>query len=297
MTEYPGTGGGVATEFLYDLSEVLETRWKTTVRDARGNQTRYVMNGYGAVLEMHEPPGRSTFFEWAPDDVLKKSEKDANGRVTRYAHDARGNLTARPWTSADGSTTLPVATYAYDARFNKLTLKSDGAGHTTTYEIDPLDGDVLSMTDPVTALTSYEYDAHGRLLRETDHDDQATTYADHDSFGHARAVTRPLGLAVERTYDDRGRLVEEQDSFGHETETSYDGFDRPTSVRRRALDPESADQLTTTEYYPAGQVRRTTNATGAVTEIMDRDDVHRSGSSDRRGSRAALSSLQVDQLH
>ena len=85
VTEYPGTGSGVATEFLYDLTDVFEARWKTTVRDPRGNQTRYVMNGYGAVLEMHEPLGRSTFFEWAPDDVLKKSETDANGRVTRYA--------------------------------------------------------------------------------------------------------------------------------------------------------------------------------------------------------------------
>jgi RHS repeat-associated protein len=274
VTEYPGTSGGVAIEFLYDLSEALATRWKTTVRDARGNPTRYVMNGYGAVFEMHEPLGRATFFEWAPDDVLKKSEKDANGRVTRYAHDGRGNLTEETVTSADGSTTVPVGTYAYEPSFNKLTLKRDGDGRTTTYEIDPLNGDVLSMTDPVAARTSYEYDAHGRLLSETDHADHVTTYADHDSFGHARAVTRPLALTVQRTYDARGRMVEEQDSFGHESETTYDGFDRPLTVRRKALDPDSADALTTTAYYPAGQARRTTNANGATTEItldgMDR---------------------------
>ena len=45
-------------------------------------------------------------------------------------------------------------------------------------------------------------------------------------------------------------------------------------MRRRALDPQSADQLTTTAYYPDGQVRRTTNAGGATTDIaldgMDR---------------------------
>lgn len=265
VTEYPGTSGGVVTEFAYDLSQIHDARWLTVVRDALGNPTRYVMRGDGATLETHAPLGRSTIFGWAPDDVLKTSETDANGRVTRNAYDERGNLTRETVESADGTESETVATYAYEPRFNRLTSKDEG-GRVTTHEIDPADGDVLSTTDPVGAVTRYDYDEHGRLVAESDHDDNVTTYSEHDSFGRARRISRPLGLEIDRTYDDRGRLVAEEDSFGHETQTDYDGFDRPVRVLRSALEPSSSDELTTTEYYPNGQVRRTTSASGAVTD-------------------------------
>src|SRR5262249_47995182 len=79
------------TKFEYDLSEALQLKWKTTVTDARGNPTLYVLNGNGSPLEIQEPLGKTTKMQWAADDIFKTEEQDALGRKTKYAYDSRAN--------------------------------------------------------------------------------------------------------------------------------------------------------------------------------------------------------------
>jgi RHS repeat-associated protein len=264
VRELPGRGVAVETELSYDLTNASSNRWKTTVKDGRGNSTVYLLNSNGSPVEIREPLSRTTRMEWASDDIYKTKETDAEGRVSEYDHDARGNLTSETIHTLDlGSV---VTEYRYDTRFNKLTYKKDAEGRETVHTINPDVGDLTQTRDAVGNATDYEYDAHGRLRTTTDPRRNPTSYGEHDSFGNARQIVQPLGLTVTREYDIRGRLTSQTDSVGHRTETRYDGFDRPVEVTRHAglgSDPER----TRTEYYPAGQVRAVTNAKGARTEL------------------------------
>ena len=126
VVEHPAPALTIRTEFLYDLARpVCGPSVKTTVRDGRGKDTLYVLNGNGSPLRIEEPLGKTTRMTWAPDDILKTSETDANGRVTEFGYDDRGNLTNERVLTPDLG---PVVTeYAYDGRFNKLTYKKDAA--------------------------------------------------------------------------------------------------------------------------------------------------------------------------
>jgi RHS repeat-associated protein len=255
--------GFVRTRFEYDYREALASqRFICGVTDARSNPTRYVLNGNGAPLEVHEPLGKSTFTIWAPDDIVKIQETDARGRITHYGYDDRGNLTSERIQTSDHG--VVETRYEYDPSFNKLTFKKDAEGRETSYEIDPADGDLLSVTDAVGNFTRNNYDDHGQLQTVTDPRQHLTTYDDHDSFGQARTITDPLGNITFRSYDDRGRLTVQNDSFGRVSVTTYDGLDRPLTVTRSA-GGGSDDEVTEQAYYPGGQVATVRNANGAVT--------------------------------
>jgi RHS repeat-associated protein len=263
VVEHPDLALSIRTQFSYDAGEVIaRSQWKTTVRDGRGDDTLYVLNGNGSPLEIREPLGKTTRMTWAPDDILKTSETDANGRVTEFEHDPRGNLKLERILTADLG---PVVTeYRYDSRFNKLTWKKDAQLRETTYTIDTETGDLLKITDAVGNATDYGYDAHGRLQTVTDPRRHVATHSDHDSFGNARTITDPLGNVTTREYDARGRLVHESDTFGREARTVHDGLDRPVEVRRVA-GGASDDEVTKTDYYKGGEVLSVTNAKGAKT--------------------------------
>ena len=109
VLEYTTPSTPLRTEFSYDAREALSGRWSTTVRDGRGQDTVYVLDGNGSPLEIQEPLGRTTAMTWAADDVLKLQETGRGatlpaGRVTDYGYDTRGNLDVgtdhRPPTSA-----------------------------------------------------------------------------------------------------------------------------------------------------------------------------------------------------
>jgi len=260
------------TRFTYDFSEIAQIRLKTTVKDARGNDTRYVLNGNGSPLRIEEPfedGTRVTEMSWSPTDIVKTSEIDPLGRATEYGYDVRGNLTSERIATDDFG--VVETRYAYDETFNKLTLKKDAEGRETRYELDETTGDLLQTTDPVGNRTRYEYDPdHGLLLSVTDPRGHLTLHREHDSYGNARLIIDPLSNQTRREYDLRGRLSGQSDTLGHRTTTVYDGLDRAVEETRFATVSGSAvepsdEAVTKTDYYSAGQPRVVTGPNGAVT--------------------------------
>ena len=262
VLEHPAPALTHRTEFLYDLSHFPQAELWTTVRDGRGKDALYVLNGNGSPLRILEPLGKTTTMVWAADDILKTSERDANGRLTEFGYDTRGNLTLERVLTSDLG---PVATeYRYDPRFNKLTFKKDAEGRETNYSIDADSGDLIEMLDAVGNRTRYAYDGHGRLLSATDPRGHTTTHRGHDSYGNAGEVTDPLGNVTTRTFDLRGRLTRQTDTMGHDAQQAWDGLDRLVRTLRTA-GGESDDEVQETTYYPGGEVRLTRNANGAET--------------------------------
>jgi RHS repeat-associated protein len=278
VREYPSPNAPIETSFVYDAHEALtKLRWQTTVTDARGQQTLYVLNPNGSPVEIREPLGKTTAMRWAVQDIYKEWERDARGRETDFSHDARGNLiretihTADPTIAGAAPNGDVTTSYAYDPVFNKLTSKTDGLGRTTSYTIDgePSEpgreaaGDLTDVLDAAQNHTHHEYDEVGRLTQTTDPRGYVTRFSDWDSFGNARRIDGPGSYWKQRQYDERGRLVREWDSLGHETQTAYDGFDRV--VEQRRLSGRNADEVTRTWYYPDGQPSAVMNALGAET--------------------------------
>ncbi len=253
-------GTSYETRFSHDATRAGTDRtWTTTVKDARGNDSVYLLNLNGSPLRIDEPLGKATTMEWS-DDALKTKETDAEGRVTDYSYeDGRGNLTKEIIHTAAADHGDVQTTYAYDPKFNKLTQKTDAEGRVTTYEIDPATGDLLSMTDG-SGMTQYRYAlGHGLLTETVPPRGASTQYSGFTSFGKPQTVVDPTGLTTTRTYDALGEMTDSVDALGtpwRRTHVDYDVFGRPTRQKRESLVAGSDDELVETEYFPAGQPKR-----------------------------------------
>ena len=201
VVEKPAPGVALRTRFSYDATQAVAlSQFRSTVRDARGKDTVYVLNGNGSPLRIEEPLSRTTTTTWSATDVLKTSETDANGRLTQFEYDERGNLSLERVVTSDLG---PVETrYRYDARFNKLVYKQDAEGRETSYAIDPATGDLLATVDAVGNLTAYAYDDEGRLIsvhRSARARDDATPTTTASATLDGSPI--PLGNTTSRTFD------------------------------------------------------------------------------------------------
>ena len=121
--------------------------------------------------------------------------------------------------------------------------------------------------DAVGNRTEYHYDADGRLDWTKDPRGFTTRFRAFNDFGSPAEIENPLGQVTHRTYDSRNRLVEErQEPYGRVTRAVYDGFDRPVERVAGLGRRRPATRRSSTEYYPGGQPRATTNPLGARTE-------------------------------
>jgi RHS repeat-associated protein len=294
-----GTGADLTTTtYGFDYSHAGKR--VTVVDDARGTKKTNTMNLRGHLTEtiIATPQGDNvTKFRWAYedgiDDVNLVKKTDANGRVTTYKYDANGNMSEEsidlaggPYGDASGVSVVTTK-YEYDPKFSRLTKKTTAAGHITTTVLDPVSGDVMSVTTdphsapPITTHLTYADVAAGgtRLLKGVlksidDGLNHVTVYTDFDQYGNPTETTDAAGNTVTTTYDARGRVTETSDTFGRHTLMVYDPLDRVTSVKRFAgYQPQvtalaSDDMVTTIEYFPGGQTRQRTDGTGHVTTFV-----------------------------
>ena len=201
------------TTYKYDAGGNL-----VGVIDALENETNYEYDALGRLTK-----------EILPDpDVVQGS----NRPTTYYGYDVLGNLTAV--TDALGSELGDpdhTTRYRYDALGRQThvidALCSDPTAaepdHTVLTAYDAV-GNVTSVTDQLGRTTDYEYDALGRLTKETlpDPDDlegtnRPVTSYEYDALGNLIAVTDALGNVLGAT-------------GGHTTYYRYDNLGRQTHV-------------------------------------------------------------------
>jgi len=167
-------------EIQRSLSGGVQVRWK---RDALGRLTEQrIATGNSRVAE------RVRSYGWQENDRLSSIQDSQHG-LTRYEHDAVGNLAAT--TFADGTRELRLP----DAVGNlfRITDRQDR-------RYGPA-GQLLEAKG-----TQYAYDALGNLSKKTLRTGQEWRYA-WNSAGHLAEVVRPDGGVVRFTYDALGRRV------------------------------------------------------------------------------------------
>ena len=99
----------------------------------------------------------------------------------------------------------------------------------TTFEYDAA-GRLIKVIDPLEQGTSYTYDERGHKLSETDAKGHTTTWG-YDEMGRMIRHTLPLGMSEHFTYDERGNRETRTDFGGRVTEYDYDvEYNRLTTV-------------------------------------------------------------------
>jgi RHS repeat-associated protein len=209
------------------------------------------------------------------------SMTDLNGQITTYAYDSMGRRTQT--NNADGGqtsvsygATLPltiVSTAKITSSLNKITtsvqddlgqmkqsqLNSDPDGVACVDITHDAFGRKLAATNPYRSsscsgsaiLTSYAYDALGRVIKVTEPDGSIRTT---NFVGSCTTVTDEAGKIRRSCTDSLGRLVQvfEPDSSNgltNETDYQYDVADNLVSVQQKGNDSNSAHWRTRTSTY------------------------------------------------
>lgn len=196
--------------------------------DRKGNITTYVYtyaNGVEISKEVDENPGnlmyeRKITTVWDPRFRLPKTILEL-GLVTDFEYDDAGRLKLKRMTdTASARKRETTFTYEYGTTATLLPYVKK-----------------LTVNGPRTDkadITVFDYDATGKLLKETNALNHVTNYNLYDTEGRLTKMTDPNGLVIEYTYHPRGWM------------------------RSKKI----GTALTTFEYYPNGLLQKASPAGG-----------------------------------
>jgi YD repeat-containing protein len=137
---------------------------------------------------------------------------DALGRATTYQSNATGQLVAVLQPTVNGS--RPTTGYTYDANGNVLTM-TDPLGAVTHYSYDA-NGNLLSVEDPTGHTVSYTYDSNDQVTSQT-----VFTVPAQGVVGQCGYVAPSGAQTTYYVYDSQGRLSYVIDPQGDVTEHDY----------------------------------------------------------------------------
>ncbi|MBS1891499.1 MAG: carboxypeptidase regulatory-like domain-containing protein, partial [Actinobacteria bacterium] len=201
LTKATNAAGG-ATEYAYDAAGEM-----TSVTDPRGIE--YLKTSYeasGRVEKQTTGDGAAFEFSYA----LGEAGKVLSTTVT----DPRGS-TKEDFFNSEGRTTKEVVEPGTEYE------------QTTSYELQPETGLLLSKTDPAGNITAYEYDGQGnpteitRLAGTAEEETWTASYQPGTSW--MTEEVDPLGHATHFEYGTHGELLSGTDPLGHETTYEYSG--------------------------------------------------------------------------
>ena len=195
-----------------------------------------------------------------PDDavLVLLNQSGINGRP-----DSRGRAEPR--------------TFTYDPVFNQTTSIKDELGRETRFDIDPTNGNTLSVIREFSGpggnqVTSFSYKDTGQVETVTDPLGRVSEN-EYDDTGRLVRVTFARGKADEGTqrfeYDDAGNQTAFVDENGNRTEFEYDPMNRLITITEP--DPDGSGgpldaPITSFVYDDSGNLIETTDARGNTTQ-------------------------------
>ena len=243
------TPDGLVMEMTYDsqnrmltASAVVDENTRYTVSyqyDALGRLASYTDEEGNVFTTEYDSMGNVT------------AVSDANGvSFTRTQYDAAGNVIKT--TNAANS----VTEYSYDNRNNLTGIISDKGADTqsvTSYTYDAF-GRIISVSDAENGVTSATYDNIGNILSITDPNGGTTTYK-YDSMNRMTESVNAIGSKNTYTYNAQGLLAQSKNARNQSTTYTYDALGRITSA---------TDNLGTISY--------TYDANGNILTVTDEND-------------------------
>ncbi|GAB3894483.1 RHS repeat-associated core domain-containing protein [Kibdelosporangium lantanae] len=209
--------------------------------DPAGNLADVVVAGRTAIRFGYDAEGRVT--SWT----------DGNDEWYRYRFDSEGRCT-----QAEGKGGSLNARFAYSPE-RQLTVYTNALGHKTTYEYNAL-GHVVRETDPHGNTILSTWDEYGNLLARTDKLGRLTRFT-RDQDGTFLGMTRADGATVVIERDDRGQVTRIDDTSGGSWRHEYDDTGRLVATTT------PAGATTRYGYGENGHITSVTDPLGGVTTI------------------------------
>ena len=220
---------GNKTTYSYYDNGLIET----VTRDAEGPSPQSMHYSYVAELQavdVKTEPGLTTDYDYDAfgrvTAITVTDTASSEVRTTTYSYhpnttDTDGNVILGRLHTVDGPRTdvSDITTYAYDGQ-NRLISITNPLGHVS--QINEFDdaNRPTSRTDANGVVTTYAYDALGRVTQMT-RVDRNTTYA-YDNVGLLSRLTLPDGRYYDYEYDDARRLVDITSRTGEKTVYTLD---------------------------------------------------------------------------
>ena len=163
---------------------------------------------------------------------------------------------------------------AYSYQNGYISQVQDWASRSHNFFYDD-DGNLVQMTDPTGAITTYQYDGQHHLTRITDPDNFDTAYAYDDNnrvvsrqvdkyppglyayAGNTTTYTDPLGQEWQTTLDSMGNVVQTTDPVEAIRSATYNSYGLPTAIQ------DALGRITTLAYDSNGCETLRQDPTGA----------------------------------
>jgi RHS repeat-associated protein len=266
--------------------DVLFQSSTSTMQSATASTTVLRGKGDGTFGQQLTTPlsvaGIIPFFQPQVSDLNGDGRPDLIVNISPYMGALDAAVLLNNGLYAAGSGHLGQRTYTYDPTFNERTSESDELGRQKLYQIDPANGNVLSVTvvvaggthnlvtsytyfpdgqvktitDPLGRVSAFTYDAFGRLQTQTVAQgtaDQAVTTYEYDAAGNVSAIIDPDMHRTEDHYDSMNRLMRTRDALGHDTVFTYDVSGNPQTKT------DARGNVTTNTYDPFGRLIQVTS--------------------------------------
>lgn len=243
-----------------------------TYTDANGRQNVSQVNATGSAVVLTDGVGTIQSYQYNSQNLIQV-QTNGRGQATNYSYDNLGNTT-QVTDTLSGTTGRQ---YTYDPTFNQLATVTDELGRQTLYDIDPANGNVRSMTQVVGAvgetddqISRYTYTTQGLISTLTDALSRITSYT-YNAQGRLTKVTLAQGTTdqsvLNYTYDSAGNLSTASDAKNNVTKLFYDNFNR--LIRVEEPDPDGTgpqtSPITRYTYDPNGNLTQVQDARGNTT--------------------------------
>jgi RHS repeat-associated protein len=231
----------LSTTFTYDK------RGRTLTRTVGTEETKWAYDYVGNLTKLTFPD--SSYLTYSYDAAHRLTAiQDVAGDSIAYGYDANSNVTSVSVYNPS-STLERTHSYAYDT-VNRLASESGAYSGETTYYNHDANGNLIGITNPLSAVTTNYYDALNRLTetidplgntttRSYDAQDDLTGVTDgrglttsysYDGLGDQTQVSSPDAGTTVVTYDAAGNVLTSTDALSQTTTYQYDGLNRTTTV-------------------------------------------------------------------
>ena len=263
---------GQSDTLSYNLSNLSES----ATAPGNTNPTTNTYNTEGLLTKSVDADGNETDYSYTNNFLTSKTQIiDGVLETTTYTNNQFG----QPLTETDpsGATTY----FGYD-QYGDPFYQTDAQGNTTYFNYylnpddpnDPMNGDLLSTTDPAGSIVSATYDNSGDFLTTTT--SAGTTVNTYDPYGNLKTTTSPQGVTTTNTYDNDGNLKtsawvwtnpgDPADTETLETANTYDGDGNLTETQ--TYDNNVLQTTTSSAYDADNRVISSTDALGGVTTTI-----------------------------
>jgi YD repeat-containing protein len=268
----PGTitdPNGLVTSLVYD------PRGRLTSRSAGAETTSYTYDGAGNLTHVTLPSGAAYSYTYdAAHRLIQIADSlgnklvytldNADNRIKEQLYDSTGTLVQTRNRVFDALSRLyqdigavnQTTTYAYDANGN-LTSVSDPLTRVTTNAYDALNR-LITNTDTANGQTHYGYNTLDQLTQVTDPRSLVTNYS-RDGLNNLNQTLSPDTGSTVNTYDAAGNVLTRTDAKGQVASYAYDALNRLTGISYAG-----APAQTVSYQYDQG-----TNGIGHLTQITD----------------------------